>query len=84
MRTKSDGPMSRSATALLDQIVREHALVIGGLFARRQISEEVTWQLIHALRASRIRALRSPRRKVEPSTLRHPAVAQLLEDLARR
>jgi hypothetical protein len=76
--------MPRSPVALLDQIVREHALVIGGLFARRQISEEVTWQLVHALRASRIRALRSSGESEKASSLRHPAVAQLLEDLRRR
>ncbi|MEP7028431.1 MAG: hypothetical protein ABI960_07540 [Candidatus Eisenbacteria bacterium] len=71
--------------AVVDQVLREHALVLGGLVARGHVSYEAAWQLIHGLRAGRLRALRragkldSALADVTP----HPAISEFLREVGR-
>lgn len=74
--------------AAMDQALREHVLVLGGLVALGRISDEVVWQLTHSLRASRLRALRMlkvPRSASQEHAVDsrpHPAIAQFLRSLS--
>ena len=81
------------AKRLITHVVREQAMVLGGLAALDEIDDEAVWRLIRSLEAIRLRALRrvdqlqedkgQEEGGTEPPPRPHPAIEEFLRRLGR-
>lgn len=81
------------ARGLIDDLLEEQALVIGGLVAVHEVGDALAWKIIRAFDATRRKALRrlhergapeAPEPSPRPPRLRpHPAVEDFLRELRR-
>ena len=79
------------AKGLVNQVLEEQAMVLGGLAALDEIDDEAVWRLVRSLDAIRLRALRRINRcpagpgesdpRVDPPPRPHPAIEQFLRHL---
>lgn len=79
--------------ALIDDVFREEALVIGGLAANHGLDDDLVWRLVRNLEAVRGRALRrvddeppveeTGSERESPTVAPHPAVSDFLRCLRR-